>query len=35
MAVFYTLIAGTSLVCVLALARRHAVAHDVEMAGAH
>lgn len=33
MAAFYTLIAGTSLVCVLALARRHAAAHDLEMAG--
>jgi MFS family permease len=33
MALFYSLIAGTSLVCVLALARRHAEAHGLEMAG--
>ncbi|MFK0089192.1 MFS transporter [Pseudomonas sp. NPDC090755] len=32
MAVFYSLIAAISLVCVLALARRHAAAHRLEMA---
>jgi MFS family permease len=32
MAVFYSLIAALSLVCVLALSRRHATAHRLEMA---
>nr|BFD43377.1 MFS transporter [Pseudomonas sp. FFPRI_1] len=32
MAVFYSLIAAVSLICVLALARRHATAHRLEMA---
>lgn len=32
MAVFYSLIAAVSLVCVLALSRRHATAHRLEMA---
>lgn len=32
MAVFYSVIAGVSLVCVLALSRRHATAHRPEMA---
>ena len=32
MAVFYSLIAAVSLICVLALSRRHAHAHRLEMA---
>jgi hypothetical protein len=34
MAVFYSLIAATSLICVLSLARRHASAERIEMASA-
>jgi len=34
MALFYSLIAGISLVCVLSLARRHASAHRAELARA-
>ncbi|MNT08337.1 proline/glycine betaine transporter [compost metagenome] len=32
MALFYSVIAAVSLLCVLALARRHAAAHRLEMA---
>jgi len=32
MAVFYSLIAAVSLVCVMALSRRHASAYRLEMA---